>query len=83
MHAVALGCWRSASAGCAYATTQLAANATADVVYTVLAMLAAVACGRMYQGPPFGLSYKGLGEPRASPLWPVGARHYLAPGRPG
>ena len=64
VHAVALGCLALGVGGLCYAATQLAANATADVVYTVLAMLgAAVACGHMYQGPPFRLSYKGLGEP--------------------
>ena len=26
-------------------------------------LTAAVACGYVYQGPPFRLSYKGLGEP--------------------
>ena len=39
-------------------------DAAADVAYTVLAMLgAAVAAGHAYRGPPFRLSYKGMGEP--------------------
>ena len=55
VHAIALGCLALGAGGLCYAATQLAANATADVVYTVLAMLgAAVACRHMYQGPPFG-----------------------------
>ena len=42
VHAVALGCLALGVGGLCYAATQLAANATADVVYTVLAMLGAV-----------------------------------------
>ncbi|ACO66675.1 predicted protein [Micromonas commoda] len=64
VHAIALGCLALGAGGLCYAATQLATNAAADVVYTVLAMLgAAVAAGHAYQGPPFRLSYKGMGEP--------------------
>ena len=64
VHAIALGCLALGAVGLCYAASAMAVNTTADVVYTVLGMLgAAVFAGHAYQGPPFRLSYKGLGEP--------------------
>ena len=61
VHAIALGCLGLGAAGLYYAAAAMAAGSTA---YTVLAMLGlAVFGGYAYQGPPFRLSYKGLGEP--------------------
>ena len=45
-------------------TTSCFSSQAANTAYTVLAMLGlAVFGGYAYQGPPFRLSYKGLGEP--------------------
>ena len=61
VHVIALGCLGLGAAGLYYAAAAMAAGSTA---YTVLAMLGlAVFGGYAYQGPPFRLSYKGLGEP--------------------
>lgn len=50
------------AAGAWLLATAIGAGAAGDA--RVPAMLAAaVACGYVYQGPPFRLSYKGLGEP--------------------
>jgi 2-carboxy-1,4-naphthoquinone phytyltransferase len=61
VHAIALGCLGLGALGLFYAAAAMAAGSTA---YTVLAMLGlAVFGGYAYQGPPFRLSYKRLGEP--------------------
>ena len=64
VHAIALGCLGLGGAGLFYAASVMAFGAAANTAYTVLAMLGlAVFGGYAYQGPPFRLSYKGLGEP--------------------
>lgn len=64
VHGMAAGCLALGAAALLKAAATTAAAASGNLVGVVGAMLAsAVALGHAYQGPPFRLSYKGLGEP--------------------